>query len=111
MQPENLNIQECMESRRLAITDSLRTISVAEVNALTDELFPHANHPWREEFITVINDPTSGTLHHAMADERMHILYCHNKNIGLWFIPTGGMGPLQSSHLGIMKGIIEADHE
>jgi hypothetical protein len=38
MEPENLNIKEVMESRRHAVEESLRVITVDEMKALTDEL-------------------------------------------------------------------------
>lgn len=63
--------------------ESLRTMSVAELKALIGELFPSAGHPWLEKFLIVINDPASGAFHHAMADERVHVLYCHDKEIGM----------------------------
>ena len=74
---------------------SLHTISVAELKALTDELFPYTDHPWFEKFSEVISDPTSGTFHHAVVDDYIHVLYCQGKDIGLWFIPDMGKGPLQ----------------
>jgi hypothetical protein len=108
MQGEELNIKEVLEARRQAVEESLRSIEAAELKALTDELFPWGDHPWLEKFSEVVNDPTSGTFHHAMADDRIHVLYCHNKNIGMWFIRGSGKGPLQPDQLKIMKEIVEA---
>jgi hypothetical protein len=107
MQPENLNIKEIMESRLHAVEESLNTISVAELKALTDELFPFGNHPWLEKFSEVVSDPSSGTIHHAMADNRVHVLYCHDKHIGMWFLQGSGKGPLQPEQLNIMREIVE----
>jgi hypothetical protein len=115
MEHENLNLKEVMESRRHAVEESLRIISVDELKALTDELFPYADHPWLETFLNVVSDPTSGTFHHAVTDDRLdevklpiHILYCHDKEIGMWFIRGSGKGPLQPEELKIMKEIVEA---
>jgi hypothetical protein len=107
MEIENLNIKEIMEARRHAVEESLRPISVAELKALTDELFPDADHPWLEKFLNVISDPTSGLFHLAIADDRIHILYCHDKDIGMWFIRGLGKGPLQPEELKIMQEIVE----
>jgi hypothetical protein len=104
---DNLNIKEVMESRRQAVEESLHTISVEELKALIDELFPYVEHPWLEKFLSVINDPTSGTFHHALVDDSIHVLYCHDKDIGMWFIRGTGRGPLQREHLEILKGIVE----
>jgi hypothetical protein len=108
MEIENLNLEEIMEARRQAVEKSLRTISVAELKALTDELFPYIDHPWLEKFSSVINDPSSGTMRHAIVDDRVHVLYCHDKDIGMWFIPGIGKGPLEPVHLKIMKEIVAA---
>ncbi|MEO7933929.1 MAG: hypothetical protein ABIT76_12295 [Chthoniobacterales bacterium] len=107
MEPENLNIEEIMKSRRHSVEESLTTISVAELKMLTDELFPFNDHPWLEKFLTVIHDPASGTFHHAVVDNRVDVLYCHNKDIGMWFIPGSGKGPLQPEQLKIMREIVE----
>jgi hypothetical protein len=107
MEHENLNIKEILESRRHAVEESLSTISSAELKALTDELFPSADHPWLEKFSEVISDPASGTIHHAMTDDHIHVLYCHDKNIGMWFIRGSGKGPLQPEQLQIMREIVE----
>jgi len=101
MQTEALDIKEVMKSRRHAVEESLHTISSAELKALTDELFPYADHPWLEKFSEVVNDPASGTLHHA-------VVYCHGKNIGMWFILGSGKGPLQPDELKIMRELVEA---
>lgn len=108
MKPENLNIKETMESRRHAVEESLRTISVAELNALTGELFPYSDHPFLEKMVGVINDPGSGTFHHAQAGDGINVLYCQKKDIGMWFTPGVGMGRLEPAELKIMKEIVEA---
>lgn len=108
MEPENLNIKEIMESRRHAVEQSLHTISGAELKALADELFPYLDHPWRELFLNITSDPSSGTFYHGMTDDRIQVLYCHDKNIGMWFIGDIGKGPLQPEELKIMREIVEA---
>ena len=107
MEAEHFNIEEIMESRRHAVAETLRPISVAELCALTDELFPSVDHPWLEKFAEVVNDPASGAFHHAMADEQVHVIYCHDRNIGMWFIRGSGKGPLHPKHLEIMRVIVE----
>jgi hypothetical protein len=109
MEQENFNIEEIMETRRHDVSASLHTISVAELKALTDELFSYVDHPWLEKFSSVINDPSSGAIHHAIVDHRVHVLYCHDKDIGMWFIPGSGKGPLEPIHLKLMKAIDEGE--
>jgi hypothetical protein len=43
-----------------------------------------------------------------MADERIQVLYCHDKAIGMWFISEIGKGPLQPEQLKIMREFVEA---
>lgn len=108
MEHETFDIKEIMESRRHDAEESLRTISVVELKALTDALFPDVTHPWLERFSEVVSDPASGTFYQAIVDERVHVLYCHDKNIGMWFIEGIGKGPLQPAQLEIMRKMVEA---
>lgn len=100
-------LDEIMNNRRRAVEESLRPMSAAELNELTNELFPHLGHPWREKFLEVVNDPANGAFYHAMVDDRVHVFYCHDKGIGLWFIQGSGMGMLLPEHLKMMKDIVE----
>lgn len=106
MDHKNLDIKEVMKERRHAIEQSLHMVSAAELKKLADDLFPDVTHPWLELFLSVINDPSSGTFYSA-AGEHIEVLYCHDKDIGMWFIPDVGKGPLQPEHLKIMKEIVE----
>ncbi len=108
MEHENLNIKELMESRRHAIEQSLRTISVAELKSLGNKLFPSTDHPWSETFSNLIDDPHGGTFYHGNTDDHVEVLYCHDKDMGLWFIPGVGKGRLQPEELKIMKEVVEA---
>ena len=108
MEHEDLNIKETLESRRPAVEESLRTISVAELNALSEELFRHVDHPMLEKFLGVINDPGAGIFHHAHAGSRIQVLYCQNKDTGMWFIPGFATGRLEPDELKIMKEIVHA---
>jgi hypothetical protein len=108
MEHNTHTIAELMQSRRHAVMESLRTISVAELNALTDELFPYTDHPWLEKFLEVVSDPASGTFYHATAGDQVQVLYCHDRNIGMWFIRGSGKGPLQPEELQIMREVVRA---
>ena len=60
MEHENLNVKEIVESGAHYFNESQRTNSVAELKALTDELFPYTDDPWLEKFSNVIIDSVSG---------------------------------------------------
>jgi len=101
-------IQETMEFRRHAVEESLRPITVAELETLSELLFRHFDHPMLEKFLGVIRDPDSGIFHHARAGGRIQVLYCHRKNTGMWYIPGFATGRLGSEELKVMKEVVQA---
>jgi hypothetical protein len=107
MKSENLNMEEITEARRKAIAASIRPISVEELKKLGEELFPFLDHPWREKFFGFIAENSSTVFHHATTHDHIHIIYCHAKSRGLWFLPEGGLGPMQPKGLEILKQIVE----
>jgi hypothetical protein len=108
MQNEEFNITEVMESRRHALKESLHTVSAVSLKAVIEEIFPYADHPGLETFLNVISDSASGTFYHGMVADRIHTLYAHGKEIGMWVIPGLATGPLQPDQLKIIKEIVEA---
>jgi len=50
MEPENLDIEQINEDRRKAIQQNIEVISVDNLKALGEKLFPYADHPWKEKF-------------------------------------------------------------
>jgi len=107
MTPENLNMEEITEARRKAIAASIRTISVDELKALGERLFPIAGDPWREAFFSILTESPASTFHHATTHDGIQVLYCNAKNKGLWISPGGGMGPMQPQSLARLKQIVE----
>lgn len=106
MKNETLNFKEVMESRRHAIAESLHTVSLASLREVADEFFPDAGHTGLMVFLYVIDDPESGPFYHAMADDRIHIIYAHGKKLGMWFARDCGTEPLQAEQLKIMNDIV-----
>ena len=102
-----INMEEITEGRLKAIAGSIRTISVEELKALGEKLFPHMDHPWREKFFAFITENSGATFHHATTHDRVQIIYCHAKDKGMWFMPGTGMGPMQPTGLGILKRIVD----
>lgn len=107
MPSENLNMDEITEARRKAIVETIHPISVEELKALGEGLFPIVDHPWREKFFTFLKENAGATFHHATTDDRIHIIYCHSQDKGMWFLPGSGMGPMQPKGLKIVKEIVE----
>jgi hypothetical protein len=107
MPAENLNFDEISKERRKALEQSIKSISPEELKALGEGLFPYQDHPWREVFFKFIAENSDATFHHGTTHDGVHVLYCHTRDKGMWFVPGSGMGPLQARGLGVMKQIVE----
>lgn len=107
MPSENLNMEELTDERRKAIEESIHTISVDELKALGDEMFPYLDHPWHQTYFNFITENAGSTFHHATTRDGIHIIYCHDKDQGIWFISGSGRGPLQEKGRRILKTIVE----
>jgi CRISPR/Cas system endoribonuclease Cas6 (RAMP superfamily) len=110
MESENLNMTEITEARRKTIAETIRPISVEELQKLSGDLFPYADHPWRESFEQFIRENSGATYYHATTHDQIHILYCPSKDKGIWYLPGSGLGPLQAKGLKIMKQVVEKVH-
>jgi hypothetical protein len=100
-------MEEITKARRKAIAGSIRTISVEEVKALGERLFPFVDDLWREKFFDFINANSGAMFHHATTHDGVQIIYCHAREKGMWFVSGTGMGPMQPKGLGILKQIVE----
>ena len=106
MPSENLNMEELTDERRQAIENSIRTISLDELKALGDKLFPFLDHPWREKYYSFLTENANCTFHHATTRDGIHFVYCQEKDQGIWFLPGSGRGPLQETGRKIFKAIV-----
>jgi hypothetical protein len=107
MAPENIDINSIMENRRRAVEESIQQITVDELKGLGEQLFPNMDHPWRDTFFQFIEENASSTFYYAATHDRIHILYCRDKEKGIWFQPGNGRGPMQARGLAIMKEIVD----
>lgn len=105
MRPEEFDIEAVMEARRKSVEATIRAMDGDKVKALGEQLFPNFDHPWREAFFTFVNENPGSTFHHAVTHDGVNILYCRDKEKGLWFNPGGGCGPLQARGLAILKEV------
>jgi hypothetical protein len=90
---EKFDLENLDKERRKAIANSIRTISVEELKAIGNEIFRSAEDPWREAF-RFIAENRGATFHHAVTSDGVNIVYCRDKDRGIWFLPGSGMGPL-----------------
>lgn len=103
MEPENMNMDEITEDRRKALAESLHSISLKELTALGEKVFPIHDHPWRETFFNFLAENPHASFYYGTTHDHVHVIYCQDKDKGLWFLPLGGMGPLQKRGLTILK--------
>ena len=95
------------DERRKAIAKSARIIGVDELKKIGETLFKFADDPWREVFFNFIAENAGATFQHAVTSDGVNIVYCRDKDKGIWFLPGTGMGPLQEKGRKIMKGMGE----
>jgi hypothetical protein len=101
-----MNIDEITDARRRDIAASIHSISLEEVKALGEKLFPACDDPWRESFFDFLAQNPHETFHHATTHEGIEVLYCHAQGRGIWFLPGRGLGPLQPRGLKILNEIV-----
>jgi hypothetical protein len=102
---ENLN-----KERRKSVAQTIRPIGTEELKKLGNEIFRFADDPWREAYFSFIEENPGASFHHAVTSDGVNVLYCPNKDKGLWFLPGSGMGPLQERGRKAMKEIITGGH-
>jgi hypothetical protein len=106
MSTEVQDINRVMETRRQSIAESIHPVSIEELKAIGEGLFPFLDHPWRQAFFGFLEENATARFHHATTHDRIEIIYCQEKEKGIWFLPGGGTGPLQEAGLNIMKEIV-----
>jgi hypothetical protein len=104
---EKFDFEELTKERRKSIAESIRPISAEELKKLGDEIFKYFDDPWRVAFFDFIAQNPGSTFHHAVTSDGVHIVYCRDKDKGIWFLPGRGKGPLQVRGRQTMKEIIE----
>ena len=107
MPSEIPNMDEITEARSKAIAETIHPVDSRELTALGEALFPQTDHPWRERFLSFIQENAGASFYHATTNDRIHIVYCRAKEKGMWFMPGSGVGPLQPKGLAILKEIVD----
>ena len=100
---DKIDIESIREQRRKSVAKSIRTASGEELRKLGDEVFHDLDDPWREEFFKFIEEHSDATIYHTMASDGVHMLYCSDKDKGIWFLPGVGKGILLPTGRQMMK--------
>ena len=107
MSLEKFDFENLNKERREAAAKSIRAISVEELKKLGNEIFHFADDPWRDAFFGFIAEHPECSFHHATTNDGVNVVYCRDKDKGMWFLPGSGMGPLQERGRQAMKELIE----
>ena len=83
MPSENLSAENITAARRIAIANSIHTVSYGELKALGEGLFPVTEEPWRGNYFKFIRT-TEPILHHATTNDGSDRLMPREK--GLLFV-------------------------
>ena len=111
MEREKFDLETITEGRRKSIESSIAEIDAPAVKALGEKLFPYFDHPWREPFLSFVEANAGSTFYHATTHDGVEILFCDDKEKGIWCLSGGGgVGPLQSRGLAMMKAIVAKLH-
>ncbi len=78
-----------------------------ELKAIGEKVFPFFDHPWRQTFFQFLEENSGSTIYRATTNDAIEILYCAEKDIGIWFLLQGGVGPLEPRERAILKEIVE----
>src|SRR4029434_1449463 len=104
---DKIDIESITEERRKSVAKSIRTASGEELRKLGDEVFHDLDDPWREEFFKFIEEHKDATIYHAIASDGVHMLYCPDKDKGIWFVPGLGKGILSPTGRQMMTEAIK----
>ena len=93
---EKFDLENLDKERRKAIANSIRTVSVEELKAIGKQIFHYRRR-------SVAGKPSSAfiaqnpgaTFHHAVMSDGVNIVYCRDKDKGMWFLPGSGLGPFR----------------
>jgi hypothetical protein len=99
------DIDAITDARRKAVAKSIRIIDIAELKKLGEQIFDSPDHPWRETYFQLIENP-GATCYHADAGENVIFLYDSTNDKGLWCLPGSGVGPLSATGRQMMKEAI-----
>ena len=106
MEREPFDLETITDGRRKSIEATLVPIGTDALTALGEKLFPYHDHPWRQLFLDFVTQNAGCTFLHATSQDGVEIIYCDDKDKGIWHLPSSGVGPLTARGLAIMKAIV-----
>jgi hypothetical protein len=99
--------EEVWEERRKKLQESLRTISIAELNKIAKEHEEEfVGDPWRDEFLRLVTEQPHASFYYAVPEQGIEVFYCRDADLGIWVWSGRGMGPLDANGKRLMKEAI-----
>ena len=103
-----VDLTSLWEQRRKGIQQSLRSISIEELNKIAKQHQEEfVDDPWRDEFLRLMVEHPHASFYHAVPQEDIEVLYCRDKDFGVWVLAGSGMGPLDDQGRRHMKEATE----
>jgi hypothetical protein len=102
------DMETVSEERRRTIRESMQSMPVAELRKVVKELSEFEGDPWQQKLVKVFETHPEESFYRAVTKEGVIILYCPSENIGVWFLPGSGMGPLPEEATRQMKEAVAA---
>jgi len=106
MERDKFDLETITEGRRKSIEATLEPIGTDALKALGEKLFPYFDHPWRALFLDFVTENAGSVFYRATTHDAVEIIYCDDKNKGIWYLQSSGVGPLTARGLAIMKTIV-----
>ena len=107
MKLDNLDLESIMDARCKAVEESIRLITIEEMTKLVEQLFPSWDNPWEEIMFKSFQENAGSTFYHAVTNDGIHVLYCADKDNGVWFVPDSSVGILTPNERTLMKKLTE----
>ena len=106
MSYDNEWLEQTLEARNKAVRESIRPTTIEELKKLASERFPSASDLWAENYRTFLDENPKGEFYLATTSEGAEVVYCHDSNRGIWFLPGKGMGIVQAKGLKLLAEIV-----
>jgi hypothetical protein len=105
---DKIDIDSITEERRKSVAKSIVNVNFEELKKLGDEVFHDWDDPGREQFVQFIEDHKGTTIYHAIASDGVHMIYSHDEDRGMWFVPKVGKGVLSPTGRQMMAEAIQS---
>jgi hypothetical protein len=107
MYDEQPSHEQLTESRRQSIKKTIRVMSVEELKEFANRMFKTVSDPWYDKYLTFVGENAGSKMYYAKTADRFEVIYCPDKNAGIWVFEELGKGRLRGENLELLKKIVE----